>query len=306
MSASHSLLKSLATVFLTGVCALALSACSSGNEALNADLAPPKTSAMTDGAAMSPLPDPRMKGALGVRDDAYFNAGLQEATARLHGMEETLGRLQSDLQGTTMAIQRVEIMRQEIMALNQKIDSLRAQLGAGDAVQPEQMSPQTGEAVTPETAPMALMPEAAKREAAEKMQPVMEEKQETKTAAVEKPAPAPEKAKVEDGVSGLRFGVHEKSVRIVFDVMGDETKFSANLDPVEKILTVELPKTQWAAAPDKGDVKNNPLLSSYVVQPSGKGTIIAFTLKADTKVLQMNTLKGEGKTPTRLLVDLAR
>ncbi|NBX65787.1 MAG: hypothetical protein EBQ96_02205 [Proteobacteria bacterium] len=294
-------------VLLTGV-TLVLAACSGGaDEDLARDLAAPER---VDVLAPPRSPDPdAMHPALqiarsrGLKTNVYFNEELQQAVARLHGMEETLGRLQSDLQGTAMAMQRVEMMRQEVEGLNLKIQSLQERLlYAGPALEQAEMrrtmdaqpEPVTAEAPTPLMGDMAKPAEPADTANGQISKPVMDE-------APAKVAPQ----KSGSGVVGVRVGAHSDSVRIVLDVMGGKDKFTANLDNAEKVLMVELPDTSWSGAKTE-TLKGNPLVASYTAQPSGKGTVLAVALKGETKILGSKTLKGAAGKPTRLIIDLSK
>lgn len=284
-------------VFMVTATALALAACSSDDSRLAADLAPPQR---VDVLAPPVAPDPsQMHPALqiarsrGLKTNVYFNEELQQAVARLQGMEETLGRLQNDLQGTAMAMQRVEMMRQEIDALNMRFQSLQERLmyaGPMLAPAPEHtMAVQT--AVTDEMiasdvqGPTPLMGEMAASSDAQISKPVVDEK----PAAAASSAP-----KAVAGANGVRIGTHADYVRIVLDVAKGGAKFTTNLDNAEKILTVETPDASFTG----GGKVNSPVVSSW----SAQGNVLAFVLKGDTKVIKTLTLKN----PTRIMIDLAK
>jgi len=282
----------------------------------------------------------------GLKNNVYFNNELQQANARLRGMQETLGRLQSDLQGTSMAMQRVEIMRQEIESLSARFKTLQVQMAAGEVTAPD-VTPAAvidtplgttttvttvTEAVAPAAAPaeeikgdMATPPEAAVPAPAAVEAPKAEETkgQVAKPILDEKPAAkktdvrdekktevtpaaaavAPAYAADAKGVVGVRFGTHPDRTRIVLDVVGDAT-FTTSLDNDEKLLTVEMPKAACAASVD--GFKGNSLVASYTAQASGEGCVVAFVLKAGTKILESKTMKGDAGKPTRLVIDLAK
>lgn len=288
-------------------CSFALSACSGDRDGqLAQDMVPPKR---VDVLAPPMAPDPSdMHPALqiarsrGLKTNVYFNEELQQAVARLHGMEETLGRLQSDLQGTAMAMQRVEMMRQEIEGLNIRIQSLQERLlyagpviAAEAPAQPEpDLSQPAQEVVTPPVSAVSTPPAAAQT-------PTQISKPVVETVA---PAKSASPVLTGDGVAGVRLGTHPDRVRIVLDVNGS-TKFSTHIDNGEKLLTVELPETGWSAAKTQA-FKGMPVVDSYMAQGEGKGTIVAFTLKGETKILEMKTLKGSGGRPSRVIIDLAK
>ncbi|MBU6234751.1 MAG: hypothetical protein KGQ41_02815 [Alphaproteobacteria bacterium] len=285
---------------------ISLAACTGRDEQLERDLAAPSR---VDVLSPPMSPDPsEMHPALqiarsrGLKTNVYFNEELQQAVARLHGMEETLGRLQSDLQGTAMAMQRVEMMRQEVEALNIKIQGIQERLlYAGPALAPapaaEAVVTETVTTPAPETvAGDTVMPE--KTASGQISKPVVDEAPAKKADKAAAPAPKG------DGVAGVRIGVHPDRVRIVLDVNGP-TKFTSNVDNGEKLLTVELPSTTWSA-PKTQAFKGLPVVDSYMAQSEGKGTVVAFTLKGDTKVLDAKTIKGEAGKPSRIVIDLSK
>jgi len=282
----------------------------------------------------------------GLKNNVYFNNELQQANARLRGMQETLGRLQSDLQGTSMAMQRVEIMRQEIDSLSARFKTLQEQMGSGEAVAPDatpaaaaSTPPVTTTTVTtvteavtqPATVPaetkgsLATPPEAAVPAAAAEAatatatetpkvdeakgqiaKPILDEKPAAKKAEAKddkKAQSAPAYASDAKGLVGVRFGTHPDRMRIVLDVAGDAT-FTTSLDNAEKLLTVELPKATCAASTD--GFKGNGLVASYTAQASGDGCVVAFVLKAGTKIIESKTMKADAGKPTRLVIDLAK
>lgn len=305
----HRISPRLSIVVMATACTFALSACSGSDETLNRDLAAPKR---VDVLSPPVAPDPdQMHPALqiarsrGLKTNVYFNEELQQAVSRLQGMEETLGRLQSDLQGTAMAMQRVEMMRQEIESLNVRIQSIQERLlYAGPMLAPApEAAPAAVEMTEATTQPTPLMGDMATPDTTGTVQvskPVLDEKS-TPVAAAPKAAAVP----AGNGVVGVRAGAHADRVRLVLDVAGGQTQFSSNLDNAEKVLTVELPSTPWSAAKSEA-LKGNPLVASYSAQSADKGSVVAFTLKGSSKIIETKTLKGADGKPSRLIIDLAR
>lgn len=159
------------------------------------------------------------------------------------------------------------------------------------------------------TTPTPLMGEMATATPADSpvqiSKPVVDEKPKTETKPEAKPAeaaPAPAKG---DGVQGVRTGIHADRVRIVLDVAGAAPKFTTNLDGTEKLLTVDLPETKWDGAKSE-TLKNNPVIASWSAQGTDTGSVLAVSLKGDTKILETKTLKAEGGKPARLIIDLAK
>lgn len=304
---------------------LALAACSNDDDArLARDLTPPQRMELMAPPPVAPdvnemHPALQLAKTRGLKTNVYFNEELQQNIARLAGMEETLSRLQNDLQGTAMAMQRVEMMRQEIEAMNVRMQSLQERLMyAGPVMVPVPADtngmttvvteriieqPANGMRPTPLMGDMAAPPAnpgeaviTGETTTAQISKPVVDEKKSTVTSDAKAPVSAGA------GVNDVRIGVHSDSVRIVLDVDGNALGFSANLDAAEKLLTVELPSTPWKAAKTQ-TLKGNPLIASYTAESSGKGSVIVFALKADTKVTSQKTIKG---SPSRLVIDLSR
>ena len=212
----------------------------------------------------------------------YFNEDLQDAVARLNGMQNTLDRLEGDLVNTASAMQRVDAMRQEIAMMHARIRDMQARAGV------------------PAEMPLAPTPLITHEPVT-----VVETTQISKPVVEAKPVKAPEQIITgETGVQGVRLGVHGDTVRVVLDVVG-KTGYSANVDGAEKLLTIDLPNTKWAGQMN-ATVKNNPLISSWTAQESGQGSVVVFTLKSDAKIASQSTLKGTGTKPSRLVIDLAR
>lgn len=259
---------------------------------------------------------------MGLKNDVFLSGELQDSIARLNGMETTLGRLQSDLQGTSVAMMRIESMRQEIDALNARFRVLQQRLQVtGDVAVPPSITTPPGTTTTvtvvttdaPGTPPTPIMGEMAEPNAApvatpavapveaQISQPVVE----APKVEAKKEEPKPVSAATKDGVNDVRIGIHDKTVRIVLDVAGKETGYTSDLDGANKLLMVELPKTKWSAQANAA-LKNNPLIASYAAQPSGDGSVVVFSLKADTKIVSSSTMKAAGGKPARIVIDLAK
>jgi hypothetical protein len=323
---------------------LALGACSRGDDdRLAGELAPPER---VDVLAPPVAPDPsQMHPALqiarsrGLKTNVYFNEELQQAVARLNGMEETLGRLQNDLQGTAMAMQRVEMMRQEIDALNVRFQSLQERLMYAGPVMAPPPTPedvidqqamnaagmeQTTTTTTTTTGDGGDMPMTAGPTAmttggsampngptpltgamaspdvkTAQMKPVVDEK--AAKAAPAKTAAPSAAAKAGPGVNDVRFGVHGDTVRVVLDVTGSADGYKAAVASGDNIMTIELPNTKWSATATQ-KVSNNPLIAAYSAQPAGSGSVVAFSLKGPTKIVKSSVLKN----PTRVVIDLSK
>jgi hypothetical protein len=294
---------------------LGLAACSSGNDdkRLADDLTPPQRMELMPAPNLAPdvkdmPPAIALAQAKGLKTNVYFNEELQQSIARLAGMEETLGRLQNDLQGSAMAMQRVEMLRQEVDAMNVRLQDMQEKLIYAAPTLAPATDDMTAAPVAPvESAPASdtamrptpLMGDMAAPDTAPKTaqisKPVVDEKTPAKAASPVKPAGV-------DGVADVRIGVHGESVRIVLDVGGKNLGYDASVDSGEKLLTVDLPKTAWKGAKSE-TLKNNPLIASWTAQDSGDGSVVVFALKSDAKIASQSVLKGN---PARIVIDLAK
>jgi hypothetical protein len=104
-------------------------------------------------------------------------------------------------------------------------------------------------------------------------------------------------------VSGLRVGDHPGKTRLVLDLNGS-SKFTADLDPAENILVIELPGAGWSAAAQKS-FGNHPLLKAYSTQSANGSTRLVIELKKAAK-LGMKTAMAPNATYAnhRIVLDL--
>jgi hypothetical protein len=119
-------------------------------------------------------------------------------------------------------------------------------------------------------------------------------------AAVE-PTAAPEGGM---NVTNIRVGEHGKSTRIVLDV-STAGKFSYDLDDTKKILTVTLPESGWAGAPEK--TVKNPLVKGYSAQKAanGPGISVVINLAKPGKVLSATPMPADKEYGNRIVIDVA-
>lgn len=138
---------------------------------------------------------------------------------------------------------------------------------------------------------------AVQSEKLEKLQDPSQEKGGAKTKDLKKAKPAP----VGDGITAVRVGTHEDTVRIVFD-LAKPVKADVELDKEEKVLTVTFGQAAWNAQPNGKYGSAQVLLDAYQATASADSTTVVFALKKDTKIVQKAVLKK----PDRLVIDLAK
>lgn len=105
-------------------------------------------------------------------------------------------------------------------------------------------------------------------------------------------------------VTGLRTGEHPGRTRLVLDVSA-AAKFSADLDPKENLLVVELPSAFWTA-PESRTFSGHGLLKSYTAQPAGEGTRLVIEMKGPAKLAGKSILPPGGPDGRhRIVLDVA-
>ncbi len=106
-------------------------------------------------------------------------------------------------------------------------------------------------------------------------------------------------------VTGVRVGEHPGKTRLVLDLSGPASKYTADLDNDEKILLVDLPATSWSGASSKV-FSNSPVLKSYSAQSvEGGGTRLAIELKRAVKVSLSAAMKPNAVHGHRVVFDLS-
>jgi len=269
------------TGIVTLVSAVALlSACSGPDEKAQAPMPPaevaapdmmpsnpaPMVAGMEPLPPMSPVPPPVVETA------------MPTATDRLQALEAAVSELRADYGRMAPAFAG-------LIATNERLNILLAKLEAEEGVS----------SVPPMAAalpPVASVPPAT---------PMFTDKKPDV-----KPVAATQAKSNAPGVSAVRIGEHTGKTRLVLDLDGAVPQWSIDLDNAEKILTLDLPGTNWKTA-DLGSITSSPLISSWAWQkkPDG-GSILAVQLKSPAKVLSSGKMKADGKYPARLVLDLAQ
>ena len=325
-----SVFRAFTRLLLAGGAVVALASCGVGHD----------KPATNSAELVAPPPGMAVAGPKGLSEGVYYDAELRDAMTKLDGMKVQLDGLQGDLQASTQAMQRVAAMRDELDSLDARFKALQARMGGQDGSGASATASVTESTTVPMTLESATMPsalnvvgldtqapvpvsastpiqagpqdlvgrmpesvgaKAANAPVTAGMKPVVDEK--AKTPVNTAPAKAAPAAPVKGGVSGVRIGTHENSVRIVLDVAGDA--FSSELDSANHILTIELPKAKWAAVKAQA-ISANPVVASYSAQDAGTGSVVAFALKKDSKVLTSSALKSVDSKPARIVIDLAK
>jgi len=143
---------------------------------------------------------------------------------------------------------------------------------------------------------------------------VIEPEARTKTPhkeKIEKVAPPGEKHVAKPDVSSgtgptvtaLRTGDHPGKTRLVLDLT-QATHFSADLDPAENLLVIEMPEITWAAAPEKS-FGAHPLLKSYTAEATKTGTRLVIELKGPAKLAMKSAFKPSEGHGHRIVLDIA-
>ena len=128
--------------------------------------------------------------------------------------------------------------------------------------------------------------------------------------SVQKPATKPKmkivqktpKLVLKSGVVGVRTGVHKDKTRLVFDVNGS-TAHKVDFDKEIGVLTISFAQTPWATA--SGKAYRFSQLAGYEAKNSGKGSIIALSVKNTSRV-KTSKIAKTGSKPARLIIDLLK
>lgn len=104
-------------------------------------------------------------------------------------------------------------------------------------------------------------------------------------------------------VTALRTGEHPGKTRLVLDVSG-ESQYEAALDNEQRVLVIDLPRTEWNAAQSKSFGKHG-LLKRYQVQSRGDGSRLLIELKKAVTIPTNLALKPNRQRGHRIVLDLA-
>ncbi len=275
-------------------------------------------------------------GARGLQDDVFFSDELQKARQRLEVMRAEMASLSTRLSllqdkiktvsaeietapavvttttptptGETTTTTSVQVVPAtatlaEIAAKDAK-DMVAVPVGEGPiAVSPTMMTtPSVASAVTTTTTTTAApTTDAPTQITGEMATPVVEPvKPAVAKAEAKAEAKAPAATK-EAGVHNVRIGTHDKVVRVVLDVNGSAEGAKSEINNTDHVMTVTLPKTKWATGATQ-KIANNPVVASYSGLANGEGSVVAFILKGDAKIVSTSTLSN----PTRVVIDIAK
>jgi len=270
-------------------------------------------------------------GARGLQDDVFFSDELQKARQRLEVMRAEMASLSTRLSllqdkikivsaeietapaivttttptptGETTTTTSVQVVPAtatlaEIAAKDAR-DMVAVPVGEGPiAVSPTMMTtpPVASEVTTTTTTTAAPTTDAPTQITGQMATPVAEPVKPVTKAEANAPA-----AKKEPGVHNVRIGTHDKVVRVVLDVNGSAEGAKSEINNTDHVMTVTLPKTKWATGATQ-KIANNPVVASYSGLANGEGSVVAFILKGDAKIVSTSTLSN----PTRVVIDIAK
>ncbi len=112
------------------------------------------------------------------------------------------------------------------------------------------------------------------------------------------------KKQKQEVVNNIRFGEHSEKTRIVLDVSG-KINYKTDLDNNEGLLIINLPNVKWDNDKEK-IIKDSPLIYSYDVQKTDKGSRLIFDLKKKAKI-KMSSLfppLKDGSKGYRVVIDI--
>lgn len=131
------------------------------------------------------------------------------------------------------------------------------------------------------------------------------------TLASQPPAPPPSAppASVPDGkpagsVTGIRFGMHPDSTRVVLDVSA-VTPFRSMVQTDPRTIVVELPGARWETTPEGSVVRTAPPIAFHA-DPMPGGTRLTLTGRDEIRIRQAAAFPPEGVRGHRIVIDVAR
>lgn len=191
--------------------------------------------------------------------------------SRLAQLEKEVAALRADYNSMMPAFNG-------LITTNERIKTLLDQLEQKAGVAPAAVAPAPAAAAKPaEAAPVKAAPEP-------------------QAAAT----PAPTTGAVI--VSGMRIGEHGDKTRLVLDASAG-TEYKTDIS--DKILTITVPGVGWTGKDGVSGLKS-PLVSGWTASAGAAGgVVLTVSLKATAKVVATEVLKGEGKAPTRIVIDIA-
>ncbi|HYH22882.1 MAG TPA: hypothetical protein VD995_30090 [Azospirillum sp.] len=116
------------------------------------------------------------------------------------------------------------------------------------------------------------------------------------------PEPAP--GDPPGSVTGIRFGMHPDSTRVVLDVSA-VTPFRSMVQTDPRIIVVELPGARWDTTPDGSVVRTAPPIAFHA-DPIPGGTRLTLTGRDEIRIKQAAAFPPEGPRGHRIVIDVAR
>lgn len=242
---------------------------------------------------------------MGLNNKEYISAEVRNSLARLGELHQSLNTMQADMQQVAPSVDRLEAMKMEVRDLSQKFEQVLGVIDTSPAGQVNTMMPQDPVNPYAQGRPMQILRAGETLKPAAPA-PAPQAAAQTATQAPAASQPAQYAPEVKDGMTGLidvRFGEHASKTRIVLDVAKSmDIKF--DLDAQENILVVELPGQVAGGLTPRA--VNSALVKSYDIQKSGDNTLVIFSFKKPTKIIESMQLKGSGKAAHRIVFDMAK
>lgn len=258
----------------------------------------PQTISPGSAQSAAPLPpltaDEKLGG--GVSIDRHANAILRDEAGVASHLPAALSPAPAEdaLSGTQA---RLESLEKSVSDLRTEFDSLLPAIrelieaGKSDRISVASGTPSIPpKAVSAPTKPSSSLPKTGASEP---------KKLPTTKTPDETPTSSPEAT-----VTGVRIGIHPDRTRIVLD-LSQAAAFKTDLDNTEKLLLVDLAGAAWSA-PETQSAPGKSLVGSWSTQTAreGKGTTAIFQLSGPVKILSASSLRPEGKSGHRIVIDL--
>ncbi|HEY0833547.1 MAG TPA: AMIN domain-containing protein, partial [Azospirillum sp.] len=105
-------------------------------------------------------------------------------------------------------------------------------------------------------------------------------------------------------VTGIRFGMHPDSTRVVLDVSA-VTPFRSMVQTDSRTIIVELPGTRWNTTPEGSVVRTAPPIAFHAAA-TPDGTRLTLIGRDDIRIRQAAAFPPEGARGHRIVIDVAR
>lgn len=248
---------------------------------------------------------PTLQGARGL-NNALFTEKIRDRDDRLDRLEGAVQGLRNDFDSIQPSITRLIGLEGDIQEL---VTQLEALLAAENAPPPAPVTQVSAPVAVPPPAENVMETASAPPQNLQQPKPVMSgdpaiaKPQQAQAPARQAPtSPSPSG----QNVVNIRIGEHADKTRLVLDVNG-QANFTHDLDNMEKILLVDLPKTGWNAMMQKTFSDKSPIIQSFRTEKTDQnGSLLIVQLKHPAQVIYAKAIEGETPSQNRIVIDIQK